>query len=239
MEMKRLAMAFRVLTWLATASLMGIALSCGEASASVAVVDFELVPPGGEFPPIAAGTKDTMGWSFAPNSELRLTHLGFFDAQGDGLAVSHRVGLWTSEGDLLAEAFMPSGTGASLLGGYRYVEIEALALHAGQTYVIGATAVWTESAGNGLRIFDTYPSYNVEPASLVVDDSLTLASYWRFVDEDGGLPPLPPGQLHYPSTEFPEGYFLAPNFAFTVVPEPGTLSMVSALLVGFFLTRRR
>jgi hypothetical protein len=226
MAMKRLAVAFRVLTWLATASLMGIALSSGEASASVAVVDFELLAPGGEFPPVPGGTRDTMGWSFEPNDELSLTHLGFFDAQGDGLDVSHRVGLWTADGDLLAEAYVPSGTDASLLDGYRYVEIGSLALHAGQTYIIGATAVWTESDQNGLRILDTYPTYNVEPASLAVDDNLTLTSYWRFVDEDGGLPPLPPGELHYPSTEFPDGYFLAPNFAFTVVPEAGTLVMV-------------
>jgi hypothetical protein len=120
MAMKRLAVAFRVLTWLATASLMGIALSSGEASASVAVVDFELLAPGGEFPPVPGGTRDTMGWSFEPNDELSLTHLGFFDAQGDGLDVSHRVGLWTADGDLLAEAYVPSGTDASLLDGYRY-----------------------------------------------------------------------------------------------------------------------
>lgn len=239
--MKRLFAVFFTLAWLAAASLMGIGFFAGKASASVGVVDFELVPSGGEFPPVAAGTKDTLGWSFVPNAELTLTHLGFFDGQGDGFEVSHRVGLWTSNGDLLAEAYVPSGADTSLLDGYRYVETEALTLHASHTYIIGATAVWKEPEpdGNGFRIFDTYPFYNVEPTSLVVDDSLTLTSYWRFVDGDGGLPPLPPGQLHYPSTEFPDGYFLAPNLAFTVVPEPGTLSMVSALLVGFFLTRRR
>jgi hypothetical protein len=177
-------------------------------------------------------TKDTLGWSFRPLSEMQLTDLGFYDAGGDGLFVSHRVGVWNSAGGLLADVIVPAGTAAALQGGYRYVSVPALTLLPGETYVIGATSPELRNfKGLEVTVFDQYPFYYVDPATLVVDSNLSLLSFRRSIAPNDGLPQLPPGDLNYPPLDILNGYPLAPNFQFSLVPEPGSLLSLSLLSI--------
>jgi Domain of unknown function (DUF4082) len=82
----------------------------------------------------------TRGYAFdvtAPG--LLATHLSVWDFGGDGLAEAHTVGLWSPSGTLLASVLVPAGTSASLLDGFRYVDIADVALDVGTGYVVGAT----------------------------------------------------------------------------------------------------
>lgn len=82
----------------------------------------------------------TRGYAFdvtAPG--VLATHLSVWDFGGDGLSEAHTVGLWSPAGTLLASVLVPGGTAASLLDGFRYVDIADVALDVGTGYVVGAT----------------------------------------------------------------------------------------------------
>jgi hypothetical protein len=214
---------------------------CSAAIAAEAIKSFEIQSPPWPSPDpilIAGPTKDTLGWSFRPLSEMQLTDLGFYDANGDGLLVSHRVGVWNSAGGLLADVFVPAGTAAALQSGYRYVSVPALTLLPGETYVIGATSQGLpDFEGLEVTVFDPYPFYYVDPATLVVDSNLSLLSFRRFIAPNDGFPQLPPGDLNYPPLDILSEYTLAPNFQFNLVPEPG--SLLSLSLLSLFLAARK
>jgi hypothetical protein len=56
-------------------------------------------------------------------TDALVTHLGFYDAGGDGLNQNHHVGIYSSGGTLLASVVVPAGTDAYLTNGYRYVAL--------------------------------------------------------------------------------------------------------------------
>src|SRR4051812_7561241 len=74
-----------------------------------------------------ATSEFTQGWAFSTSNPLLLTQLGFWDGPltsvGDGLANPYVVSVWTSTGMLLAQATVPAGTSATLVGGFRYVSL--------------------------------------------------------------------------------------------------------------------
>lgn len=65
--------------------------------------------------------------------------LGFYDKNEDGLAQSHRVGIWDSSDNLVVEVTVPSGTTAELSDNFRWVSIPsgAVKLNANTQYTIG------------------------------------------------------------------------------------------------------
>ena len=79
----------------------------------------------------------TLGFSFSTSKTLTVKGLGLYDFNGDGLAASHDIGLWDSTGTLLASTTLASGTGASLLDGFRFGSISSLVIGPG-TYSLGA-----------------------------------------------------------------------------------------------------
>ncbi|MEZ6070077.1 MAG: DUF4082 domain-containing protein [Pirellulales bacterium] len=102
---------------------------------------------------VAFSADSTIGWSFTPRVDLRLTELGFYDG-GIGLGLRHAVGLWDASGQLLASSelggnratgrVVPPGEDATPWprlhdGDYLFAAIEPIHLLAGETYVIGAT----------------------------------------------------------------------------------------------------
>jgi len=80
----------------------------------------------------------TCGFSFTALQDISVEALGQWDQNLDGLLVAARVGLWSSDGTLLASVVVPSGTSAPLTGAFRYVSIAPVHLVAGQKYVIGS-----------------------------------------------------------------------------------------------------
>jgi len=59
------------------------------------------------------GAPRTGGWRFALSGNETVTALGFWDEGGDGLTVSHEVGLWTDAGVLLGSVVVDN-SGATI-----------------------------------------------------------------------------------------------------------------------------
>ena len=83
---------------------------------------------------------NTAGWKFTVGgADLQATALGEYDRDGDGLGMSVEVGVWDSSGTLLGMVTVPSGTGPTLIGSFRYQTLTTpIALLSGQTYTIGS-----------------------------------------------------------------------------------------------------
>jgi hypothetical protein len=105
-------------------------------------------PPAGKA--IAAGT---VGWLFKPTVDIEVTALGCFDADQDGLAHKHRVGIFDAHtGQLVASVTV--GRTSALEGAFRWeplrgkaVEVDGQLSHAsscilraGHAYVVGTRA---------------------------------------------------------------------------------------------------
>jgi hypothetical protein len=72
-------------------------------------------------------------------ASVPINSLGVWDQAGDGLAVSHEVGVWDATGGLVASATVPAGTAGTLEDAFRYVALpSSITLLAGQKYHIGA-----------------------------------------------------------------------------------------------------
>ena len=79
----------------------------------------------------------TIGWAFNVLEPVLISHLGVFDTDvQNALGTIHKVGRWAPNGTLLVQIDVPK---TSLqVGGFRYVQISALTLSAGEDYRIGA-----------------------------------------------------------------------------------------------------
>ncbi len=79
----------------------------------------------------------TFGWEFTLNEDIQVTELGVFDANGDGMAAPHDIGLWSISNEvLLVTTSFLAGTVHPLDGDYRYIPIAPLNLTSGVTYAI-------------------------------------------------------------------------------------------------------
>ncbi len=86
---------------------------------------------------------------------LTVTALGFEDRNRDGLNSDHQVGIWDTNGLLVASVTVPAGTNAVLEGAWRYVTLsEPVVLSAQATYWIGGEVFnqdgdgWSDSGGS-------------------------------------------------------------------------------------------
>ena len=80
------------------------------------------------------------GWSFEVSTPVLVTHLGLYDSFQDGFAAEHPVGLWKSDGGLLADVTMQAGTSNPLTDWFRFAAIDLPdqpILVPGITYVLG------------------------------------------------------------------------------------------------------
>lgn len=83
-------------------------------------------------------TDQTLGFTLAVDERQWVTQLGVWDEGDDGLGAAHDVGVWDGSGTLISSASVPAAAVATLVDGFRYVDVDAFALDPGQTYTIGA-----------------------------------------------------------------------------------------------------
>jgi hypothetical protein len=150
------------------------------------------------------------GWQFSVNNAVQVTALGVYDDSADGLSIAHDVGIFrVSDQSLVASLTIPSGTGGSLIDGFRYYTLgSGLGLVAGEQYVIAMTM----PAGNSdLQFVITNPP-TTAPEITYVDSRFGGGSTLAFPTVTG---------LYVP------GMF-GPNFLFTdaaAVPEPSSIAL--------------
>lgn len=194
--------------WLAASAALAFAVPAAAAD-SIAVSGFT---GGGTANLSGVDLPRTVGWDFTPTANITLTQLGFYDLGDDGLALSHQIGLWASDGTLLLSTTIASGTGATLLNGFRFVDVADLLLTAGQTYVIGAVIPLDPNGDN----------YVLSPSAVASDALIGFGRGLRSTENAGfAMPTVDPNSGRF-----------GPNFLFadTAVPEPSTWAM---LILGF------
>lgn len=119
-----------------------------------------------------------VGYQFTVNGQdINVDHLGYYDSGQDGLLISHDVGIFREDGNLVISATVPSGTAANLTGFFRYVPIASTILTANTTYRI---------AGSSPDGFDPYSFVNggftVDPAIAYNKPAFAFGSTLTFPD---------------------------------------------------------
>lgn len=161
-------------------------------AAATAAVSFT----GGTFDNTA---NDTAGFRFTVGySDISVSALGFYDQGANGLSDAHPVAIFDAMTGLsLLSATIPSGVGATLENGFRFVQVAPLTLRARATYVING---YRPTAADGIL-------YNV--------GALTTASFLTYNTE---VAANGTGGLVFTNTPFGKtnGWF-GPNFKGDVV----------------------
>ena len=162
----------------------------------------------------------TLGWKFSTNSAISVTGLGVFDDSQDGLAESHEVGIWNSNGNLLASTTVAIGTTDPLINQFRYSSIIPITLAAGQDYFVGA--LWPNGVDNILYPGDVSNFSTISSISFVQNGYFAGFALACPTDTVDSLP----------------AYF-GPNFNSSAVPEPATMLLLGLGLVGLVGVRRK
>jgi hypothetical protein len=174
-------------------------------------------------------------YSFYP----QVNWLGYYDANGDGLANSHVVTLWdnTTQG-VIGTTTVPAGTAAPLVGGYRWAPLSStITLNYGSYYAIAAQTDGTDLWGD--LIANNSPDNGNNGQITWNPEYVQLGSGWEFTragryDVSGNYPAEPPNQVGsnaiYPVANL--------GFDIVVVPEPTILSFLG-LGAGMLLISMR
>ena len=172
------------------------------------------------------GTMFTVG-----NVNAVVSHLGFYDKDGDGLAANHNVGLWTSDGGtLLASVLVPAGTGAFLANGYRWVALDSPFVSTpNTTYILGAEV----NNGDGDEWPDGYNPSSWSTFYLGANDPTTNCTLvW------GSVWPSPPTSTWNgaPQTYGAANMALMPVGALAVAVNPPAVSQYAQYSASFTAT---
>ena len=203
---------------------LALALDPHRAAASEHVLDFT----GGSASP--AGGMSVIGWEFTASSTIDIDGLGFWDENGDGLTVTHDVGIWNGDGSaLLASTTVSSSdtfvASSSPDGFWLFRSIPRITLLPG-SYVVAATVGDFDSIRNSLSTalaITTIPEVSYVEARFLGSASLV-----------------------YPPSSFPIDSFGAnvrlaePEISLPALPEIGAVALVSVLgIVGRVHLRAR
>ena len=169
-------------------------------------------------------TNTTYGFEFTTSKALAVRNLGIYDSGGNGLIDSHDVGIWRKDNaTALATVTATSGTSATLINGFRYVNLPSILTLQPGTYRVGA---FYPSNGGG-DVFAQYKPGN----TTTTGSSISLG---------GSFDSTPSLSLIYPGnpTSASPGYF-GPNFQYSEVPVPGPLPVFGAATAFGFSRRLR
>ncbi len=151
----------------------------------------------------------TVGWSFQAQAPLTITSLGslqnLVDAQG-----SVQVGLWASNGTLLAQAQVAGNN--AIFNQSRYQSIAPLKLVSGQSYTLG---VYSSSGSMLINLIDPSVGY---PGTVTTSSSILLLGA-----ADGTT-----GFSKPPTVGSAGSIDLGPNFLFTL-PAPAAAFRIASI----------
>jgi hypothetical protein len=171
----------------------------------------------------------SFGFQFSTNQAVTVSALGYYDAGGDGLAVSHNVGLFDSVGTLLVSATVNAGTMEPLIDNFRYVSISPLSLTAGALYTIAAT-----TGGGG----DSF-AYGVIGSTISGFSTISPVQ----IGSNAGTFVYTSEGLVFPTEQFGYSLYAGPNFLtgpcdVAQTPEPAPAALLGSSLTGLLLARR-
>ena len=218
------------------AGLAALTLALGLANSALAqpIFSHELFKPNVNLDTGSQNTwSGTMGEAFATyTTGSVVTHLGYYDSQGDGLVNSHTVNLFlsTSSGgsggpsSILASVVVPAGTAAPLVDGYRWVSL-------GTPLTLPGNAWYTLSAEvDGVDLFGDL----ISGTSVTMDDPYYSYNGWSSSYARYGNDPVSnePNFGSYAQSVYPAG-----NLGFAIVPEPSSLAVGCAGFLAFLFRR--
>jgi hypothetical protein len=197
--------------------LLGLGI-CLHTSAQIVAVDPNYDPGSGSQYPFNPDGR-TYGWRFTVDeSPISVTQLGFFDAAQNGLADSHRVGIWDSTGNLIVDTIIPAGTSASLDGNFRFVSVTPTTLNANSTYSIGT--LFPSGSDLAIAAASVAPTYAGE------------ITYLGGTYSDVGT-------FNPPVNNYGSHGVFGPNFEFTAVPEPHHYALATGFGLAIFIGIRK
>lgn len=171
----------------------------------------------------------TVGMAFATwQSGAMVSHVGYYDRDGDGLANSHTINLFqsTSSGgsggpdSILASATVPAGTAAELVDGFRWVALSSpLSLPANTWYTLAVDVDGVDLFGDLMSI-----GPNVTMAEPYYSNAGWGSPYARYGSDPVSDEPL--------LGSFATSIYPVVNLAY--VPEPTPLLLPACGLVGAF-----
>jgi len=175
---------------------------------------------------VTSKSNATLGYAFRVGPDpVNILKMGIWDQGANGLVESHEMGIWNTNGDLLASVMVPQGTAGTLNGNFRYVDVlDGLMLDADTVYVIAAKY------------------YNVDNSDAFFMGSATRSAGidWdvsrdRFsIESDNFL---------FPDSTSDGSAYIGPNFEYVivpvVVPEPDTLFLLVGGIGLLAILRRR
>jgi hypothetical protein len=198
--------------------LIRIAALLGAISYANAQGTFEAVHSASGGSITGTGTGGTIGWSFEPLTEIRVTDLGCFQfyVQDQGAV---QVGIWTDTGALLASNNV-SATDLQVNSSV-YQAVPPIVLLSNTVYVIGLHAL----SGN-----TPYPVASPPDGAISMSSDIQLHSA---VNADSGFA--------FPVNNLGDGAMLVgPNFLFNSnIPEPATVALLGLGLAALVVRRLR
>lgn len=174
------------------------------------------------FEPNRSDFVGTVGIVFEVATDIIVTDLGFQDADSDGLAVSHQVGLWENDGaaqSLLASTTIQAGTASTLDADYRYESVAPITLTAGTRYFLGASVDGNDAWSDG----GFSAAFEIASESLNEESAFTTTPFGNATGLGGG------DTLRWGPA----------NLQFTVVPEPSSTLLLGVAGAGLLIRRRR
>lgn len=188
------------------------AMGCSGVMAATAITD---IGPGSE----SSSSNGEYGWYFSISTDITITHIGVWDADGDGLEQSStRVRIWTSASseDTYVDVTLGAGTNLPLVDGFRWMDIDDVVL-------LADDGPFTISQNNLFGVGQTFWQAS--------NNTPTVTSPITLIDSRGAFNP---GQFPTTGSQFYSAY-IGPNFQF--VPEPASMTLLGAS--SLLLLRRR